>query len=251
MKLTTLYLSALIVALTLCPRNLYADELADVIYHGGVILTIDNKNPTAEAVALKAMTLWPAYQHFEEKTKGSLEVGKLADLVILDKNPLTVDPTTINQIKIIEIIKEGVTVFPAVASVDKPLTESQRQAITWHFEGPCDLAHLNEIAGKESTLAALNGKEIASDKPPTIKFEDGQVSAFGGVNRLSGTYVLTDHNVTFGALVSTRMVGAPELMEQEANLAKALASVDSFQVNRNELTLTSKGTAVAIFRSGK
>ncbi|HDM8044866.1 TPA: amidohydrolase family protein [Vibrio campbellii] len=32
------------------------------------------------------MTIWPAYQHFEETTKGSLEVGKNADLIILDKN---------------------------------------------------------------------------------------------------------------------------------------------------------------------
>ena len=38
-------------------------------------------------------------------------------------------------------------------------------------------------------------------------------------------------------------------MEQEANLAKALASVDSFQVNGNELTLSSKGTVVDRFRS--
>ncbi|AXB30609.1 amidohydrolase family protein [Vibrio campbellii] len=32
------------------------------------------------------MTIWPAYQHVEETTKGSLEVGKNADLIILDKN---------------------------------------------------------------------------------------------------------------------------------------------------------------------
>ncbi|WP_102388874.1 amidohydrolase [Vibrio sp. 10N.222.52.B12] len=34
--------------------------------------------------ALQAMTIWPAYQHFEETKKGSLEVGKNADLIILD-----------------------------------------------------------------------------------------------------------------------------------------------------------------------
>ena len=61
--------------------------------------------------ALKAMTIWPAWQHFEEQTKGSIEVGKLADFVILDQNPLDVDPETLDQIKVTETIKEGVTVF--------------------------------------------------------------------------------------------------------------------------------------------
>lgn len=64
-------------------------------------------------VALKAMTLWAAYQHFEERGKGSLEAGKLADLVILDKNPLTVAPATLKDIKVLETIKEGTTVFQA------------------------------------------------------------------------------------------------------------------------------------------
>jgi predicted amidohydrolase YtcJ len=61
--------------------------------------------------ALKAMTIWPAWQHFEEKTKGSIETGKLADLVILDKDPTSIDPETIDQIKVLRTIKEGVTVF--------------------------------------------------------------------------------------------------------------------------------------------
>lgn len=61
--------------------------------------------------ALKCVTLWGAYQHFEEQSKGSLEVGKLADLVILSKNPLTVDPMAIKEIQVVETIKEGTTVF--------------------------------------------------------------------------------------------------------------------------------------------
>jgi predicted amidohydrolase YtcJ len=63
--------------------------------------------------ALKAMTIWPAYQHFEESSKGSLEVGKLADMVVLDENPLSVDPVKISAIKVVQTIKEGVSVYIA------------------------------------------------------------------------------------------------------------------------------------------
>lgn len=66
---------------------------------------------TTPLVALKAHTLWSAYQHFEEQTKGSLEVGKLADFAVLDGNPLTVEPLKIADIKVLETIKEGKTVY--------------------------------------------------------------------------------------------------------------------------------------------
>jgi predicted amidohydrolase YtcJ len=61
--------------------------------------------------ALLAVTNYAAYQIKEEKSKGSLEVGKLADMVILDKNPLKVLPTTIKDIVVLETIKEGVSIF--------------------------------------------------------------------------------------------------------------------------------------------
>jgi predicted amidohydrolase YtcJ len=61
--------------------------------------------------ALKAMTIWPAYHHFEEKTKGSLEPGKLADFAILSKDPTAVEPTTIADIKVTETVKAGKTIF--------------------------------------------------------------------------------------------------------------------------------------------
>ncbi|MFO1021539.1 MAG: amidohydrolase [Planctomycetales bacterium] len=62
---------------------------------------------------LKSMTLWAAEQYGEQATKGSLEVGKLADLVILDKNPLTTPPMEIKDIKVVETIKAGNTIFQA------------------------------------------------------------------------------------------------------------------------------------------
>lgn len=60
---------------------------------------------------LRAVTATAAYQIKEEKTKGTLEVGKLADLVVLEQNPLKVAPTTIKDIRVLQTIKEGKTVF--------------------------------------------------------------------------------------------------------------------------------------------
>jgi hypothetical protein len=66
-------------------------------------------------VGLKAMTLWPAYQHFEENTKGSIEVGKVADFVVLSDNPVKIDPLKIADIKVVETIKGGRSVYRLAA----------------------------------------------------------------------------------------------------------------------------------------
>jgi hypothetical protein len=62
-------------------------------------------------VALKAITEWAAYQYFEEKSKGTLEPGKLADLVILERDPLRVDPARLSSLKVVATIKEGRPIF--------------------------------------------------------------------------------------------------------------------------------------------
>jgi heat shock protein HslJ len=151
----------------------------------------------------------------------------------------------------LETIKEGKTIYPATAGEKKPLTASPADAdkkYSWTARA-CDMADVNRAARKEWTLVSLNGKQVAGAKPPTIKFEHGKLSVFGGINRLSGSYALVDDTVAIGSLVSTRMAGDPALMEREQGLAKALASVDAFQVSGNELMLSSKGIVVARFRS--
>lgn len=81
------------------------------ISRGGAEIGPDQRVTPLEG--LKAMTIWAAEQYGEQDRKGSLEPGKLADLVILDKNPLQVDPMAIKDIKVVETIKEGETIYSA------------------------------------------------------------------------------------------------------------------------------------------
>jgi len=75
----------------------------------GRVLGPEHRVPVA--TALKAMTIWPAWQHFEEKTKGSIEVGKLADFVILSDNPLTIPEDRLADIKVLGTFKEGKSIY--------------------------------------------------------------------------------------------------------------------------------------------
>lgn len=61
--------------------------------------------------ALKAVTINAAYQYFEEDKKGTLEAGKLADLVILSEDPLKCEPIKIRDIQVMETIKEGQSIY--------------------------------------------------------------------------------------------------------------------------------------------
>ncbi len=73
--------------------------------------TIGSNEKLTPYEAMKAITNWSAYQHFEEDLKGTLEAGKLADMVILNKNPMKVSQEEIKEILVMETIKEGVSVF--------------------------------------------------------------------------------------------------------------------------------------------
>jgi predicted amidohydrolase YtcJ len=61
--------------------------------------------------AMKMITLWGAEQFGEADSKGSIKEGKLADLVVLSDNPITMDPAKINQVQVLETIKDGKTVW--------------------------------------------------------------------------------------------------------------------------------------------
>jgi len=69
--------------------------------------------------ALKAMTIWPAWQHFEEDEKGSIEVGKTADFVLLSKDPTAVDPETLSGLKVMATIKDDAVIYQAPDAVQQ------------------------------------------------------------------------------------------------------------------------------------
>jgi predicted amidohydrolase YtcJ len=63
--------------------------------------------------ALEAMTINAAYQHFEDDIKGSIEVGKQADLVVLSEDPLSIDTKNLLELDVVATFSRGVEVFNA------------------------------------------------------------------------------------------------------------------------------------------
>ena len=67
---------------------------------------------SAEA-ALRAATIDAAYELHEDDVTGSLEVGKFADLIVLDRNPLTIPAEDIANVKVLETVVGGEVVYAA------------------------------------------------------------------------------------------------------------------------------------------
>lgn len=63
--------------------------------------------------ALRAVTINAAYEYGLEDDRGSIEPGKLADLVFLDGDPMTVETDALRELKVLRTVKRGVVVFEA------------------------------------------------------------------------------------------------------------------------------------------
>src|SRR5215472_933899 len=102
------------------------------------------------------MTIWPAYQHFEEKTKGSIEAGKVADLVILSDNPPTIERARIVNLKVLETVKEG-----------KSISNLPRNRLCAGAKKHCKESGLVKAAPRESgeTLSARRRRKSGA-RPP-------------------------------------------------------------------------------------
>ena len=81
--------------------------------------TLDDKNPNgwipeqkiSVDETVRAFTWGSAYAEFQEGRKGTLEIGMLADFVVLSEDIFTIDPTKINGVRVLSTVVDGKVVF--------------------------------------------------------------------------------------------------------------------------------------------
>ena len=89
------------------------------IYGAVTRRTIDGKNPKGWVPeqkisvdeAVRAYTVGSAYAEFQDKVKGTITTGKLADLVMLSEDVFKIDPKEIEKVKVLMTIVDGRTVY--------------------------------------------------------------------------------------------------------------------------------------------
>ena len=69
------------------------------------------ENKLSEIEALKGMTIWGAYANFEDKEKGSIEAGKVADFIILDRDIIKVSEKRILKTRVVATLVDGQIVY--------------------------------------------------------------------------------------------------------------------------------------------
>ncbi len=87
------------------------DGLVTRTSKNGVVTTPEEAITPMEGI--RAYTIDGAYAAFEEDIKGSIEMGKYADLVIVDRDPLTIDPHDLRNVKALLTMLDGRVVYEA------------------------------------------------------------------------------------------------------------------------------------------
>lgn len=109
-----------------------------------------------------------------------------------------------------------------------------------------------ELADSQWRLASLAGESVemtgGSGRAPTMHLlAGGDVSGFGGCNRYNGTYTLSDGDLSFGPIASTKMA-CPGVGDVERRFFAALSDTAGYRVEGGDLVLTdSQGRGLARF----
>lgn len=89
------------------PRKTFYSATVGKDVYGESFEGYDETKMISRLEALKGMTIWAAYAQFEDHEKGSLEVGKLADLFISPTNLLTCDENEILSLQVHRTMVSG------------------------------------------------------------------------------------------------------------------------------------------------
>ncbi len=112
------------------------------------------------------------------------------------------------------------------------------------------------LAYTEWTLVELEGEPVevgpVEQGPPSLvlDLEESRVSGSGGVNRLMGTFVLSEDELRFGPLATTMMAGPEEAMRREREFLAALERVTSYELDGRKLTLLADDESVVRLMPG-
>ena len=93
------------------PLNTFYAAVARKDKNGHPASGYQMKNALTREDALKGMTIWAAFANFEENQKGSIEVGKVADFVIMSQDIMTVDENAILQTEVVATLVDGQIVY--------------------------------------------------------------------------------------------------------------------------------------------
>lgn len=191
---------------------------------------IGEKEKATAYQALKAITINAAYEFFDENMKGSLKIGKIADFVILDKNPLTINPMKIKEIKVMETIKAGKSIYKIM-------------------EAP-------EIVNKYWKLITLHGQPIKMTENQEreqffILKSDGLINGFAGCNHFNGTYELQDGNrIHFNENMAVTMKSCGDQGIKELEFLAVFKLADNYSMDADILSLNiGKRAPLAVFEA--
>ncbi|OUQ59443.1 amidohydrolase [Flavonifractor sp. An112] len=122
--------------------------------------------------ALRSFTIWAAYGEFNEDIKGSLEVGKLADFVVIDRDYMNCPAEDIKDIQVLTTVSGGEVVYtkdlsqPTIMWNGLPLTYNSKL----YVEPGTIYVPLND------TVNGLSAAQTKADGMVTIKLDDQSVT---------------------------------------------------------------------------
>jgi copper homeostasis protein (lipoprotein) len=101
----------------------------------------------------------------------------------------------------------------------------------------------------ETTWTAVEvvGAPVAGDGAPTLVFdlEESRIAGSGGLNRVMGSFSLSEDELRFGPLATTLMAGPEDTMQREREFLDALARVTAYELDGRSLTLLADDKIVA------